>query len=87
MYSYFVTAFSRLKQLEKAEKQALLLEQSAKELSERQEREKQLQKLIEEKEVWSVKILSLTMNIITCTPICDCCFKWLYGLEVYIFYK
>ena len=58
MYSYFVTAFSCLKQLEKAEKQALLLEQSAKELSERQEREKQLQKLIEEKEVWSVKILS-----------------------------
>ena len=51
MYSYFVTAFSCLKQLEKAEKQALLLEQSAKELSERQEREKQLQKLIEEKEV------------------------------------
>lgn len=51
MYSYFVTAFSCLKQLEKAQKQALLLEQSAKELSERQEREKQLQKLIEEKEV------------------------------------
>ena len=53
-----MTAFSCLKQLEKAQKQALLLEQSAKELSERQEREKQLQKLIEEKEVWSVKILS-----------------------------
>ena len=51
MYSYFVTAFSCLKQLEKAEKQALLLEQSAKELTERQEREKQLRKLIEEKEV------------------------------------
>ena len=46
-----MTAFSYLKQLEKAEKQALLLEQSAKELTERQEREKQLQKLIEEKEV------------------------------------
>lgn len=36
--------------LEKAKEQEVLLEQSAKELSERQEREKQLQKLIEEKE-------------------------------------
>lgn len=36
--------------LEKAKEQELLLEQSAKELSARKEREKELQKLIEEKE-------------------------------------
>lgn len=39
-------------QLEKAKEQELLLEQSAKELSVRQDRERELEKLIAEKEVW-----------------------------------
>lgn len=49
--------------LEKAQKQALLLEQSAKELSERQEREKQLQKLIEEKEQERIDIEEKYANL------------------------
>jgi len=44
--------FSFCYQLEKAKEQELLLEQSAKELSERQDRERELEKLIAEKEVW-----------------------------------
>ena len=44
--------FSFCHQLEKAKEQELLLEQSAKELSVRQDRERELEKLIAEKEVW-----------------------------------
>ena len=43
-------------QLEKAQEQQRLLEESAKELDERKEREKELQKLIEEKEVTRMKL-------------------------------
>lgn len=43
--------FSFCYQLEKAKEQERLLEQSAKELSERQEKERELEKLIAEKEV------------------------------------
>ena len=48
----FSVIFSFCYQLEKAKEQELLLEQSAKELSVRQDRERELEKLIAEKEVW-----------------------------------
>lgn len=49
--------------LEKAKEQELLLEQSAKELAERNEREKQLQKLIEEKEQERIDIEEKYANL------------------------
>lgn len=49
--------------LDKAKEQERLLEQSAKELSERQEREKQLQKLIEEKEQERIDIEEKYANL------------------------
>lgn len=51
--------------MEKAKEQEVLLEQSAKELSERQEREKQLQKLIEEKEVWHNRCMAVISDSYT----------------------
>lgn len=88
VYIIFLMYCCLVLQLEKAQEQERLLEESEKELEERREREKQLKKLIEEKEVGVLQYLAIIVLmclafpylILSCFP-CPTCSTAVFSLS------